>query len=75
MCPYVFCDHLIFWGSKCQNDAVNAHLIEEQLTRAPQSSPRLEITRKPETIFDYEITDFVVHDYAPHPPIKAPVAV
>ncbi|MEL7219506.1 MAG: thymidylate synthase, partial [Pseudomonadota bacterium] len=35
----------------------------------------LEITRKPETIFDYQIEDFVVHDYAPLPPIKAPVAV
>ncbi|MEO1220394.1 MAG: thymidylate synthase, partial [Pseudomonadota bacterium] len=29
----------------------------------------------PETIFDYKIEDFVVHDYAPLPPIKAPVAV
>ncbi|MEO0871998.1 MAG: thymidylate synthase [Pseudomonadota bacterium] len=50
-------------------------LIEEQLTRQPQGHPKLEITRKPETIFDYQIQDFRVDDYAPLPPIKAPVAV
>ncbi|MEL7190422.1 MAG: thymidylate synthase [Pseudomonadota bacterium] len=53
----------------------HAHLIEEQLTRTPQGTPTLAITRKPETIFDYQITDFEVKDYAPMPPIKAPVAV
>jgi thymidylate synthase len=53
----------------------HAHLIEEQLTRQPHGRPVLEITRKPETIFDYRIEDFVVHDYAPLPPISAPVAV
>lgn len=51
------------------------HLIEEQLTREPSGRPTLEITRKPETIFDYRIEHFVVHDYAPQAPIKAPVAV
>ena len=51
------------------------HLIAEQLTREPQGHPRLEIVRKPESIFDYLIEDFEVHGYAPHAPIKAPVAV
>ena len=50
-------------------------LITEQLARQPQGHPRLEITRTPPTIFDYTIDDFVVHDYAPLPPISAPVAV
>ncbi|MEL6486084.1 MAG: thymidylate synthase [Pseudomonadota bacterium] len=50
-------------------------LITEQLTREPQGHPTLEITRKAETIFDYRIEDFRVDDYAPLPPIKAPVAV
>ncbi|MEM9311331.1 MAG: thymidylate synthase, partial [Pseudomonadota bacterium] len=53
----------------------HADLIDEQLTRQPQGSPTLEIVRKPETIFDYQIEDFRVDDYAPLPPIKAPVAV
>ena len=51
------------------------HLITEQLGREPQGRPRLEILRKPDSIFDYAIEDFEVQDYTPHPPIKAPVAV
>ncbi|MDP7326946.1 MAG: thymidylate synthase [Qipengyuania citrea] len=50
-------------------------LIDEQLSREPQGRPRLEIVRRPPSIFDYTIEDFVVHDYTPHGPIKAPVAV
>jgi thymidylate synthase len=53
----------------------HAHLIEEQLRREPQGFPRLEILRQPPTMFDYRIEDFEVRDYAPLPPIKAPVAV
>lgn len=50
-------------------------LVEEQLAREPDGAPRLEITRKPESIFDYSIDDFVVHDYAPQGALKAPIAV
>ena len=50
-------------------------LIEEQLSREPQGNPTLEIVRRPATIFDYSIEDFAVHDYTPHGPINAPVAV
>jgi thymidylate synthase len=53
----------------------HAHLVEEQLEREPAGHPRLEITRKPDSVFGYTIDDFAVHDYAPQPPIKAPVAV
>ncbi|MEM9084742.1 MAG: thymidylate synthase [Pseudomonadota bacterium] len=66
---------LVWMGGDTHLYLNHAHLIEEQLTREPQGHPTLEITRKPETIFDYRIEDFVVHDYAPLPPIKAPVAV
>ena len=66
---------LIWMGGDVHLYLNHAHLIEEQLTRQPEGRPTLEITRKPETIFDYRIEDFVVHDYAPLPPIKAPVAV
>ena len=66
---------LVWMGGDTHLYLNHAHLIEEQLTRTPQGHPTLEITRKPETIFDYTIEDFVVHDYAPSPPIKAPVAV
>ena len=66
---------LIWMGGDVHLYLNHEHLITEQLSREPQGSPTLEITRKPETIFDYTIEDFVVHDYAPLPPIQAPVAV
>lgn len=47
----------------------------EQLGREPRPLPRLKITRKPESIFDYRFEDFVFEDYDPHPPIKAPIAI
>jgi thymidylate synthase len=66
---------LVWMGGDVHLYLNHAHLIEEQLGRQPQGHPRLEITRSPETIFDYAIEDFVVHDYAPLSPISAPVAV
>ena len=53
----------------------HSELIEEQLTREPQGRPRLEIVRRPETIFDYRIDDFEVTNYTPLGALKAPVAV
>jgi thymidylate synthase len=66
---------LVWMGGDVHLYLNHAHLITEQLARQPQGRPRLEITRQPATIFDYAIEDFVVHDYAPLPPISAPVAV
>lgn len=66
---------LIWMGGDVHLYMNHAHLIEEQLSRSPSGNPTLAITRKPETIFDYKIEDFRVDDYAPLPPIKAPVAV
>lgn len=50
-------------------------LVEEQLSRTPSGHPRLHITRRPDSIFDYRIEDFEVLDYAPQAHISAPVAV
>ncbi len=47
----------------------------EQLTRSPRPLPRLEIVNPRNHIDDYEFDDFLLHDYDPHPHIKAPVAV
>ncbi len=49
--------------------------VQEQLARQPRPLPRLEILRKPESIYDYRFEDFALRDYDPHPPISAPVAV
>jgi thymidylate synthase len=37
--------------------------------------PRLELKRRPESIFDYRFEDFEVVGYQSHPAIKAPIAV
>ncbi len=66
---------LVWMGGDTHLYLNHEHLIEEQLAREPKGTPTLEIVRKPETIFDYRIEDFVVHDYTPQAPIKAPVAV
>lgn len=66
---------LVWMGGDVHLYLNHEHLITEQLAREPQGHPRLEITRRPDSIFDYEINDFVVHDYAPQAHIKAPVAV
>lgn len=53
----------------------HAELVEAQLARTPAGSPRLLITRRPDSIFDYSIGDFEVVDYAPQGVLTAPVAV
>ena len=73
------CDLLpgeITWmGADCHLYLNHEHLVTEQLSRAPQDFPRLEIVRRPEDMFGYAIEDFVVTGYDPHPAIAAPVAV
>lgn len=66
---------LVWMGGDVHLYLNHEHLITEQLARQPQGQPRLEIVRRPDSIFDYRIDDFVVDNYTPHPPIKAPVAV
>ena len=66
---------LVWMGGDTHLYLNHRDLIEEQLGREPRGLPRLEIVRVPESIFDYRIDDFVVHDYEPHGPISAPVAV
>jgi thymidylate synthase len=53
----------------------HAELVEAQLTREPAGAPRLEIVRRPDSIFDFRIEDFSVLDYSPQAHISAPVAV
>ncbi len=46
-----------------------------QLSRQPFPLPRLNIKRKPASIFDYRFDDFEIVDYQTHPAIKAPISV
>ncbi len=49
--------------------------IEEQLARTTFPLPKLNIKRRPNSIFEYEYEDFELVNYQAHPSIKAPVAV
>lgn len=46
-----------------------------QITRVPYPLPKLVISRRPDTIFDYKYEDFEIVDYVSHPGIKAPIAI
>lgn len=50
-------------------------IVFEQLKREPRPLPRLQIHRKPDSLFEYRYEDFEVRGYDPYPLIKAPVAV
>ena len=63
----------------CTGDShiYNNHLdqVRTQLKRAPKELPKLEILRRPESIYGYQFEDFHLKDYEPYPNIPAPVAV
>jgi len=50
-------------------------IVHEQLRRDPRPLPRLELRRRPATLFEYEFDDIGLVGYDPHPPIRAPIAV
>ena len=72
---YLEAGELVWMGGDVHLYLNHAELVHEQLSRLPEGSPRLELTRRPETIFDYAIEDFAVTGYAPQGAISAPVAV
>ncbi len=49
--------------------------IQLQLSRETKAFPQLVIDTSKDSIFDYDVKDFRIEGYDPHPPIKAPVAV
>ena len=65
----------IWTGGDCHIYSNHHAQVELQLSRTPLPYPTLRILRRPDSIFGYEFEDFEVQGYAPHPAIKAPVAV
>ncbi|WJJ94213.1 thymidylate synthase [Neopusillimonas aromaticivorans] len=65
----------IWTGGDCHLYSNHFTQVDEQLSRTPFPYPRLNIRRRPESLFDYEYDDFEILDYQCHPHIKAPVAV
>ena len=48
---------------------------KEQLLREPYELPKLNIKRKPDSIYDYAYEDFELVNYQCHPHIKAPISI
>ncbi|QKY69167.1 thymidylate synthase [Lentibacillus sp. CBA3610] len=49
--------------------------VKTQLGRDTRPFPTLKINKEKASIFDFELSDFEILDYDPHPSIKAPIAV
>ena len=47
----------------------------EQLAREPRALPKLVLNPDVRSLFDFRYEDVAISDYAPHPAIKAPIAV
>ncbi|OXR49872.1 MULTISPECIES: thymidylate synthase [unclassified Pusillimonas] len=65
----------VWTGGDCHLYSNHFEQVETQLSREPFPYPKLNIKRRPATLFDYAYEDFEVLDYQHHPHIKAPVAV
>jgi thymidylate synthase len=65
----------VWTGGDCHLYLNHLEQVETQLARTPMPPPQLLITRKPPSVFEYEFEDFEIVGYAPHPAIKAQVAV
>ena len=65
----------VWTGGDCHIYDNHVEQVREQLSRDPFPLPRLELLRKPDSIFDYTFEDFEVVDYVHHPAIKGAVAV
>jgi thymidylate synthase len=65
----------VWTGGDCHIYSNHFDQVREQLSRTPRPYPRLNINRKPQSLFDYRYEDFEIEAYDPHPHIKAAVAV
>ena len=48
--------------------------VKEQLSRTPRVLPELRLNKR-DSLYDYQLSDFELLNYDPHPTIKAPVAI
>jgi len=65
----------IWTGGDCHLYSNHLEQVELQLSRDFFPLPKLNILRKPDSLFDYEFEDFEIVGYESHPHIKAPVAI
>ena len=65
----------IWTGGDCHLYLNHLEQADLQLTRTPKALPRLEIKRRPPSIFEYAYEDFEILGYEAYPHIRAAVAV
>lgn len=66
---------LVWTGGDCHVYNNHVDQVRTQLVRETRPLPTLTLANRPDTIFEYELDDFVVVGYNPHPAIKGEVAV
>lgn len=66
---------ILWYGLDTHLYANHLEAARLQLTRQPTPLPHLIIKNHPLDFFDFKVEDFELIGYAPHPPIKADVAV
>lgn len=65
----------VWTGGDCHLYLNHLDQADQQLAREPFPPPKLVLTRRPASLFEYRFDDFRIDDYRHHPHIKAPVAV
>ena len=65
----------VWTGGDCHLYSNHLEQAREQLSRTPLALPRLNLVRKPESLFEYRYEDIEVIGYESHAPIKAPIAI
>jgi len=65
----------VWTGGDCHIYTNHIDQVDEQLGRVPGQLPRLELLRRPASMFDYAYEDFRISGYRPQPSISAPIAV
>jgi thymidylate synthase len=65
----------VWTGGDCHLYLNHLEQADLQLKRSPYPLPRLQLRRKPPSLFDYEYEDFEISGYQFHAAIKAPIAV
>ena len=65
----------VWTGGDCHLYSNHIEQANEQLSRDVLALPKLQIKRRPDSIFDYQFEDFEILNYESHPHIKAAVAV
>jgi thymidylate synthase len=65
----------VWTGGDCHLYLNHLEQADLQLSREPKPAPRLQLLRRPASLFDYQAEDIEFVNYQHHAPIKAPVAV